>query len=114
MMARPRHITTRRAAIVLRRIFDQVPTGFAFRLWDGTIVPLGDGAPLCTVVVHRPETFIRLMRDPTPYNFAEAYAESILDLEGDLFAAMKIADAMEEIRLSFRDRFRLLVDLWRG
>lgn len=110
----PRRISSRRAAIVLRRVFDQVPTGFAFQLWDSTLVPLGDGAPVCTVVVHRPETFIRLMRDPTPYTFAAAYVEGALDLEGDLFAAMKIADAMEEIRLSYRDRLRLLVDLWRG
>jgi len=115
MMARPpRHISSRRAAIVLRRVFDRVPTGFAFQLWDGTLVSLGDGAPVCTVVVHRPETFTRLMRDPTPYAFAEAYVDSAVDLEGDLFEAMKIADAMEEIHLSFRDRLRLVVDLWRG
>ena len=114
MVARAPRISARRAAIVLRRVFDRVSTGFAFRLWDGTLVELGHGAPVCTAVVHRPETFIRLMRDPTPYNFAEAYVEGALDLEGDLFAAMKIADAMEEIRLSFRDRLRLLVDLWRA
>ena len=114
MNALPRRISSRRAANILRRVFDRIPTGFAFRLWDGTLVPLGHGAPVCTAVVHRPETFIRLMRDPTPYNFAEAYVEGALDLEGDLFAAMKIADAMEEIRLSFRDRLRLFLDLWRS
>ena len=110
----PRRISSRRAAIILRRVFDQVPAGFAFRLWDGTVVRLGDGEPVCTAVVHRPETFVRLMRDPTPYNFGEAYVESALDLEGDLFAAMKIADHMEAIHLSFRDRLRLLLDLCRG
>jgi cyclopropane-fatty-acyl-phospholipid synthase len=114
MIARPRHISTRRAAIVLRRVFDQIPTGFAFQLWDGMLVPVGHGTPVCTVVVHRPETFVRLMRDPTPYNFGEAYVEGALDLEGDLFAAMKIADAMEEIKLSLRERLRLVVELWRG
>jgi len=81
-------LSSRRAEEILRRVFGQVVTGWEFRLWDGTRVTLGDGAPVCTVVVHRPETFIRLMRDPTPYNFAETYAESALDLEGDLFAAM--------------------------
>jgi hypothetical protein len=69
---------------------------------------------VCTVVVHRPETFVRLIRDPTPLNFAEAYVESALDLEGDLFAAMKVADAMEEIRLGLRDQLRLFVALWRN
>jgi cyclopropane-fatty-acyl-phospholipid synthase len=114
MIAPPRRISPKRAAIILRTVFDRVPKGFAFRLWDGMLVPVGRGAPVCTVVVHRPETFLRLMRDPTPYGFAEAYVDGSIDLEGDLFAAMKIADAMEEIRPSFGDRLRILVDLWRG
>jgi len=109
-----RHLSSRRAADMLGRVLGQAATGCAFRLWDGTCVTFGDGAPVCTVVVHRPETFLRLMRDPSPYNFAEAYVNSDLDLEGDLFAAMKIADAIEEIRPAVRDRLRLLVDLWRG
>ena len=109
-----RRLSSRRAAEILHRVFGHVVTGCAFRLWDGTRVTLSDGEPVCTVVVHRPETFFRLMRDPSPYNFAEAYVASDLDLEGDLFAAMKIADAIEEIRPSLRDRLRLLVDLWRG
>jgi cyclopropane-fatty-acyl-phospholipid synthase len=107
-------LSSRRAAEMLHRVFGRIVTGCAFRLWDGTHVSLGDDAPVCTVVVHRPETFVRLMRDPSPYNFAEAYVASDLDLEGDLFAAMKIADAIEEIHLSTRERLRLLVDLWRG
>jgi cyclopropane-fatty-acyl-phospholipid synthase len=114
MIPLPRRISSRRAASILRRVFDHLPAGVAFRLWDGTLVPLGLGAPVCTAVVHRPETFIRLMRDPSPLNFAEAYVEGALDLEGDLFAAMKVADAMEETRLSLADRVRLYVDLWRS
>jgi hypothetical protein len=109
-----RDLSSRRAAVILHRVLGHVVTGCAFRLWDGTCVTLGDDAPVCTVVVHRPETFFRLMRDPSPYNFAEAYVAGDLDLEGDLFAATKIADAIEEIRPSVGDRLRLLVDLWRG
>jgi cyclopropane-fatty-acyl-phospholipid synthase len=113
MIPLPRHVSTRRAAGLLREVFDRVPTGFAFRLWDGTLVRVGGSPPVCTTVVHRPETFIRLMRDPSPFNFAEAYVEGALDIEGDLFAAMNVANAMEEIRLSWRDRLRLFVALWR-
>jgi cyclopropane-fatty-acyl-phospholipid synthase len=114
MIALPRNVSSRRAAGILRRVFDRVETGFAFRLWDGTLVALGHGAPACTAVVHRPETFVRLMRDPTPLNFAEAYVDGALDIEGDLFAGMKVADAMEEIRLPLRERLRLFVELWRS
>jgi hypothetical protein len=109
-----RRLSSRRAAVILHRVFDRAMTGCGFRLWDGTCVTFGDGVPVCTVVVHRPETLVRLMRDPSPYNFAEAYVGGDLDLEGDLFAAMKIADAIEEVHVSVRDRLRVLVDLWRG
>jgi cyclopropane-fatty-acyl-phospholipid synthase len=110
----PRRVSSRRAAEVLRKVFGHIPAGFAFRLWDGTVVSLGQGAPVCTAVVHRPETFVRLIRDPTPLVFAEAYVEGAIDLEGDLFAAMTVANAIEEMRLSVTDRVRLLATLWRG
>ena len=114
MIPIPRRISSRRAAQILHYIFGGMKTGCGFRLWDGTSVVLGHGAPVCTAVVHQPETFIRLIRDPTPLNFAEAYVEGAIDLEGDLFLAMGIADSMEEIRVSFGDRVRILLALWRG
>jgi cyclopropane-fatty-acyl-phospholipid synthase len=114
MIALPRRVSSRRASDILRKVFGQVSTGLAFRLWDGTLVELGHGAPVCTAVVHRPETFVRLMRDPSPLNFAEAYVEGALDLEGDLFAAMEIANALEELRLPLGERLRLAVTLWRS
>jgi cyclopropane-fatty-acyl-phospholipid synthase len=110
----PRRVSSRRAAEILRKVFGQVPVGFAFRLWDGTSVPVGQGTPVCTAVVHRPETFVRIMRDPTPLVLAEAYVEGAIDLEGDLFAAMNVANAIEEIRISLPERVRLLASLWRS
>ena len=110
----PQNPSPRRAAEVLHRIFDRIPGGFAFRLWDGSLVNLGGRVPVCTAVVHQPQTFIRLIRDPTPLNFAEAYVDGSIDLEGDLFEAMSIANSIEEIRVPFMERMRLLVTLWRG
>ncbi len=102
------------AARVLREVFGHIPASFAFRLWDGQEVRLGPGPPVCTAVIKRPETFARLIRDPSPYNFAEAYVESAIDLEGDLFAAMEVANRVEEIRLSLPRKLSLLFSLWRG
>jgi cyclopropane-fatty-acyl-phospholipid synthase len=114
MILLPRRVSPVTAVEILHRIFGGISTSFAFRLWDGTRVTLGGGTPVCTAVVGQPETFIRLMRDPSPLNFAEAYVEGALDIEGDLFAAMAIADSMEDIRLSFAERMRILVAVWRG
>src|SRR6266571_1705807 len=110
----PRQISSGRAAEILHRIFDRIPAGFAFRLWDGTPVALGAGAPACTAVLHSQETFIRLVRDPTPLTFAEAYVEGAIDIEGDLFAAMTVANSLEGLRVSFVERLRILWSLWRG
>ena len=109
----PRSVSAQQAAAVLRRIFGGIPGGLAFRLWDGTLVPLGTGVPACTVILHRPATFVRLVRDPSPMTFAEAYVESAIDIEGDLYAGMVIANAIETIRLSVTERLRILLMLWR-
>ncbi len=107
-------ISAQRAVPLLRRLFGHLPSGVAFRLWDGAPVTLGAGAPACTVVLHRPETFSRLVRDPSPLNFAEAYVEGDIDIEGDLFAAMRLANSIEDLRVSFVDRVRILLALVRG
>jgi cyclopropane-fatty-acyl-phospholipid synthase len=113
-MIRARPISSRRAAEILDRLFGHLAGGFAFRLWDGVPVTFGRDAPVCTAVIHRPETFARLVRDPSPLNFAEAYVDGAIDIEGDLFAAMTIANAVEKIHVPFVDRLRILWALWRG
>ena len=100
------------AASILREIFRGLATGFAFRLWDGTTVALGAGPSRFTVVVHAPQTFRRLIRDPKPSNFAEAFVESAIDIEGDLFAAMEVADVIENLKVPLGVRLRLLGTLW--
>jgi cyclopropane-fatty-acyl-phospholipid synthase len=101
-----------RAASILRQVFGTVTSSFAFRLWDGTEVPVGTGEPRFTVVIHSPQTFARLIREPTPFNFAHAFVESAIDIEGDLFAAMEVADVIEALKLPLALRLRILASLW--
>src|SRR4030095_16150931 len=76
----PRGVSSQRAAQVLRRVFGHLEGGLAFRLWDGPRVVFGPAPPVCTVVLQTPQTFLRLVRDPSPLNFAEAYVESAIDI----------------------------------
>ena len=105
--------TPGRAASILREVFGRIEGPFTFRLWDGTEVRFGAGSLAPTAVIKSPETFVRLMRDPSPYNFARAYVESEVDLEGDLFATMSVANAVEGIKLSPAQKLRLYLSLWR-
>jgi hypothetical protein len=45
-------------------------------------------------------------------HFAEAYASSAIDIEGDLFAAMHVANEVESIKVGFGQRLRILRSLW--
>jgi cyclopropane-fatty-acyl-phospholipid synthase len=113
MFSRP--LSSRRAAEILQRLFGHLPGGFAFRLWDGVPVTFGAGGPpVCTTVIHHPDTFMRLVRDPSPLNFAEAYVDGAIDIEGDLFEAMTIANAIEEIRVPWVERLKIAWALWQG
>src|SRR6058998_2295873 len=102
------------AARVLREVFGHIAAPFAFRLWDRREVRLGSDQPVCTAVIKKPETFVALVRRPTPYTFAVAYVESAIDLEGDLFAAMDVANAVEELKVSALKKLRILFLLWRA
>jgi len=101
-----------RAASVLKDVFGHVTTGFAFRLWDGTDVPLGAGPPRFTVVIPERRMFSQLLRRPTPYAFAEAYVEGAIDIEGDLFAAMHVANELEGLQVPLATRLRIIRSLW--
>ncbi len=101
-----------RAASVLTEVFGHLTGAFAFRLWDGHVVPIGSGPPAFTVVITSPQTFFRLLRAPTPLTFAEAFVDGAVDVEGDLFAAMTVADEVEELRLPPARRLRILASLW--
>ena len=107
-------ISSARAAAILHRIFGHLSLRFAFRLWDGTPVTFGEATPVCIAIIRREETFIRLVRNPSPLTFAEAYVDGGLDVEGDLFAAMSIANAIEGLRVPLLERVKILVALWRG
>ena len=105
--------TPHRAAAILRQVFGGLPASFAFRLWDGQEVRFGAGVPVCTAVIKSPESFISLIRDPSPYNFAEAYVQSRLDLEGDLFATMEVANAVESLEVTPVRKLSIFLSLWR-
>jgi hypothetical protein len=113
-MASRFHPSPAAAARVLRDVFGHIESAFAFRLWDGREVRLGPSEPVSVAVIKTPETFMRLMRDPSPGSFAEAYVESAIDLEGDLYFTMEVANAVEAIHLSPLRKLRLMLSLWKG
>ena len=107
--------TPARAAAILREIFGGIHGPLVLRLWDGTEVRLSrDDEPLCTVGLKSPEIFLHLIRHPSPYFFAEAYVEGRIDLDGDLFSVMPVANQLEDLRVPLLKKLRLLLSVWRS
>lgn len=96
------------AQSVLGRIFRDVPFGFVARLWDGTEISLGVDLEPFTLVFRDPATFRRLMLRPNTMRFAEAFVNGKIDVEGDLFSAIRLANRIEALKLGVRDRLSIL------
>jgi cyclopropane-fatty-acyl-phospholipid synthase len=107
----------RRAAIavrLLRRVFAGVRTPLRFRLWDGTDAPVGTTGDGGFAVVFRSRpVFRRLLRHPSPLRFGEAYIAGEIDIEGDVFAAMRAANEIEALRVPLGTRLAVLAGLFR-
>jgi hypothetical protein len=101
------------AASVLGRIFHDAPFGFAARLWDGTQVRLGSPPHPFTLVFRTAAVFRSLMLRPNTRRFSEAFIEGDLDVEGDLFAALRLGNRVEGLRLGLRDRMAILAQVLR-
>ena len=103
-----------RAVRVLERVFAPIAQPLCFRLWDGTSVRVGGrGESDFAIVFRSRDVFRRILRDPTPLRFGEAFITGGIDIEGDLFSAMQAATEVEELHLSLGTRLALLPDLLR-
>jgi len=84
-----------------------IETPIAVRLWDGTVVPPTGGTPRVTLAFRSRRTFRRLLARPTPLGFGEAFIASEIDLEGDVFEALRATHRLEDVRRPLRIRFAM-------
>lgn len=106
--------SARRAARLLERLFAPLPHPVGFRLWDGSVVRAGPpGEPGFAIVLPTRRIFRRLLARPTPYRFGEAYVEGGLDIEGDVLAAMRAGQHLEDLRRPLTVRLAALAEVVR-
>jgi cyclopropane-fatty-acyl-phospholipid synthase len=70
----------------------------AIRAYDGSA--LGPPDSPATIVLRSPNALRRIVTAPGELGFARAYVAGDLDLEGDIFAALELRDALPELKLS--------------
>ena len=76
------------AAAILRMLFgEQYARRFSIRLWDGTLIPASESAGF-TLCVNHPGALRTAFKPPVDLNAGRAFAAGLLDIEGDMEAAV--------------------------
>ena len=101
------------AADILRDVFGDMDFGLRFRMWDGATISVGREVLPVEITFPSLDSFKRVLLNPTADAFAEAYCDSVIDFEGDLFEAMKVADSFENIELTTMQKFKLALRIWK-
>lgn len=100
----------RSAQRIVRRVFQGYPGNLSVRLWDGDVLVFGDPEPTATLVFHDPNVFRDLIFSRDPLHLAEAYFQGALDVEGDIYASLKLKDYSQSLRFSGFEKMAFLFD----
>jgi hypothetical protein len=103
----------RRADAVLQRIFGAVKPGLHYRLWDGSEGDVGHPDGSFTLLLRDREAFREIFGAANTHVMAEAFIDNRFDVDGDLFAALRVANQLEELELGWLDKLGIYLDLWR-
>lgn len=101
----------RSAKAVLRRIFDGLRPGLRYRLWDGHEGTIGEPDGSWTLVVRDRDAFRAAFSTRNTRVMAEAFVDDRIDVEGDLFAALRFANQIEDQSLGLLDKLGIWLDL---
>lgn len=101
----------RHARAVLERIFGQVEPGLRYRLWDGSEGSIGRPDGSFTLVIRDRDTFRETFASKNTKVMAEAFIDDRIDCEGDLFAALRVANQLEDLRLGWLDKIQIYMEL---
>ncbi|MGH7480742.1 MAG: class I SAM-dependent methyltransferase, partial [Longimicrobiales bacterium] len=83
----------------------------AARFWDGTEWHDGATSPRCTIVLKQPSAVRAIVATRDDTGRGEAYLGDVLDLEGDIEAAIAFATRLRDHDWSSRERLRMA---WRA
>ncbi|MBV9644117.1 MAG: class I SAM-dependent methyltransferase [Verrucomicrobia bacterium] len=86
-------VATKAQAIFRLLLHDYHPRDFAVSFWDGSQWPSEDGTPRFTLMVRHPDALRRMLKtNRNDLSLSEAFISGDLDVEGEIEAAMPVAN----------------------
>lgn len=103
---------TRAAARIIKRIMRDFSDDALVCVGDACVT-LGREPPKFTLHIHDPRVLRKLIIRHNPVDLADAYFRGLIDIDGDLYAALSLKQYFQSLRLDWRDRIGLLTDAMR-
>lgn len=99
------------AEAVLRRVFGHLKPGLRYRLWNLGEGSIGEPDGTWTLVIRDREAFRSAFGSNNTRVMGEAFIDDRIDVEGDLFAALRYANQLEDLELGILDKLGIWLDL---
>lgn len=99
-----------KAQDILDKIFENYPRDFNIRLWNGHLIK-SSKQPKFLLGFNDKAIFRKILLRGDAFTAGTAYIEGKIDIEGDIFEAIKLGDYLVSLKLSRRDKLRILLKL---
>lgn len=97
---------------IVRSIFSDSEYGLTFVLWDGSQIDVGKKVQPVKIHFTSLKIFKKIMLNPTAGNFAEAYCDELINIEGDLFDSIAAADSFDYLDIPFFKKIIYGIKIW--
>jgi len=101
---------TEAAMRIFQRLLGPFDGSMALRLWNGATHLFGTGSPGFTLVFNDPSVLREVVLKRSPLPLADAYFHGRVDVEGDLYAALRLKSHFQDLSFTARERMGLLLD----
>ena len=95
---------------IVRRLLAGMNRPPRLRLWDDVLHDLGHDSEV-TLVIRDRETFRETFGSKNTKVMAEAFIDDRIDCDGDLFAALRVANQLEDLRLGWLNKIQIYMEL---
>lgn len=99
---------TSQARFILNRLFQDYDGAFAVRLWNGSMLYIGEGAPAFTFCLEQASVLRNMVWFSDPKRLAEAYFAGQIQILGDFHAAMQLREHFESLSLPLHEKLGLI------
>jgi len=92
------------AKYILNRLFRDFDGGIRICLWDGSEVHLGRDHQTFSLTFRSAKAFQELVLSRDPLCLAESYFQGLIDIDGDLYSALKLRHHLTSLQLSLIEK----------